>query len=148
MNETHRAVALCIVYVRCTGCGAVLWVKRFSCVQCVCLWMGRCRGSHAEGQSPPNPKRWTLRRRRTSHLDRPPGRPCRESPRLFVLSLSHSMECTDGRLSIHPRDSASSNANAVGESTTAGGLEAASLNACKRRWEGTSSCSGRQTPRG
>ena len=44
MNETHRAVAQCIVYVCCTGCGAVLWVKRFSCVLCVCLWTGRCGG--------------------------------------------------------------------------------------------------------
>ena len=22
----------------------MLWVKRFSCVLCVCLWMGRCGG--------------------------------------------------------------------------------------------------------
>ena len=51
--ETHRAVAQCIVYVCCTGCGAVLWVKRLSCVLCDCLWMGRCggpRGSTAASQ--------------------------------------------------------------------------------------------------
>ena len=42
--NTLRAVAQCIVYVCCTGCGAVLWVKRFSCFLCVCSWMGRCGG--------------------------------------------------------------------------------------------------------
>ena len=97
----------------------------------VVLWLG-LRRSHAEGQQPPNPKGWILRSRRTSHLDRPPGRPCRKSPRLFVLSLTHSLECSSSGLSIHARTSASLNANAVDESTTAGGLEAASLNACGR----------------
>ena len=45
MNESRRAVAhVPGVRMYCTGCGAVLWVKRFSCVLCVCLWMGRCGG--------------------------------------------------------------------------------------------------------
>ena len=88
---------------------------------------GALRRLHAEGLLPPNPKGWILRRRRTRHIVRPPGRTCRKSPGVFVLSLSHSMECT-----AVPRDPASLNANAVGESTTAGDLEAAPSNASGR----------------
>ena len=95
--------------------------------------MGRCRGSHAEGQSPPNPKGWTLRSCHTIHLDRPPGRPCRRSPGLFVLSLSRSLDRDGGGLSIPGRASlASSNASAAGESIPAGDLEAAPSNASGR----------------
>ena len=71
----------------------------------VVLWLGRCEG--AEGKQPPKTKGLTTRMRRTSHIDRPPGRRCRKSPGLFVLSLSHSLECSSSGLSIHARTSAS-----------------------------------------
>ena len=70
------------------GCGAVRGSSRSYCVLFVLFVAGALRRSHTEGQQPPNPKGWTSRSRRTSHLDRPPGRPCRESPGLFVLSLA------------------------------------------------------------
>ena len=94
MNETHRAVALCTVYMY-TAQDVVQCVSQatLSVSSCVCFVAGALRRSHTEGQQPPNPKGWTSRSRRTSHLDRPPGRPCRESPGLFVLSLSHSWGC-------------------------------------------------------
>ena len=92
--ESRRAVAhVPGVRVYCTGCGAVRGASVSSCVLLCCFVAGALRRSHTEGQQPPNPKGWTSRSRRTSHLDRPPGRPCRESPGLFVLSLSHSLEC-------------------------------------------------------
>ena len=68
-----------------------------------------------------NPKGWTSRRRRTCHSDRPPGRPCRESPGLFFISLSHSLECDGSGLSIPAGASASLNSSAVGESAHSGG---------------------------
>ena len=93
--ESRRAVAhVPGVRVYSTGCGAV---RGASVSSCVLLWLffvaGALRRSHAEGRQPPNHKGWTSRSRRTSHSDRPPGRLCRESPGLFVLSLSHSWEC-------------------------------------------------------
>ena len=134
---------MCQVYV-CTAQDVVLCVGQaslpVSC--CGCFVAGALRRSHTEGQQPPNPKGWTSRSRRTSHLDRPPGRPCRESPGLFVLSLSHSLECNRQwfvsppaqlpwiALRLAPsqprrgRLHALLNASAAGESTTAGGLEA------------------------
>ena len=85
---------MCQVYV-CTAQDVVLCVGqaslRVSC--CVLLWPGALRKSHAEERQPQIPKGWTSRSRRTSHLDHRPARPCRESPGLFVLSLSHSVEC-------------------------------------------------------
>ena len=67
---------------------------------CGCFVAGALRRSHTEGQQPPNPNWWTSRSRRTSHLDRPPGRPCRESPGLFVLSLAFlGVQQTVGRQS-------------------------------------------------
>ena len=57
-NETHRAVAQCIVYVCRTGRGAVLWVKRFFCVLCVCLWMGRCGGPRGTVSGAVPPEAW------------------------------------------------------------------------------------------
>ena len=92
--ESRRAVAhVPSVRVHCTGYGAVRGASVSSSVLLCCFVAGALRRSHTEGQQPPNPKGWTSRSRRTSHLDRPPGRPCRESPGLFVLSLSHSWEC-------------------------------------------------------
>ena len=88
--ESRRAVAH---VPSCTGYGAVRGASVSSSVLLCCFVAGALRRSHTEGQQPPNPKVWTSRSRRTSHLDRPPGRPCRESPGLFVLSLSHSWEC-------------------------------------------------------
>ena len=86
---------MCQVYV-CTAQDVVPCVGQaslpVSC--CYCFVAGALRRSHAEGQQPPNPKGWTSRSRRTSHLDRPPEHPCRESPGLFVLSLSLSLECS------------------------------------------------------
>ena len=118
---------MCQVYV-CTAQDVVLCVgKRL--FLCRVVVVGRCGGSHTEGRQPPNPKGWTSRSRRTSHLDRPPGRPCRESPGLFVLSFSHSVDRAAWVVSPRKRVSASLNASAAGESTTAGGLKAASLNA-------------------
>ena len=94
MNESRRAVAYVpSVRVYCTGYGAVRGASVSSCVLLCCFVAGALRRSHTEGQQPPNPKGWTSRSRRTSHLDHPPERPCRESPGLFVLSLSHSWEC-------------------------------------------------------
>ena len=93
--ESRRAVAhVPGVRMYCTGCGAVRGASVTFCVLLCCFVAGALRRSHMEGQQPPNPKGWTSRSRRTSHLDRPPGRPCRESPGLFVLSLSHSLECS------------------------------------------------------
>ena len=107
--ESRRAVAhVPGVHVYCTGCGAVRRASVSSCVLLCCFVAGALRRSHTEGQQPPNPKGWTSRSRRTSHMLRPPGRPCRESPGLFVLSLSHSVECTDSGSSIHPRNSCGS----------------------------------------
>ena len=89
--ELQRAVAL--VRVRVLHRDVVLCVSQASLrVSCGCFVVGALRGSHTEGQQPPNPKGWTSRSRRTNHLDRPPGRPCRESPGLFVLSLSHYVD--------------------------------------------------------
>ena len=101
--ESRRAVAhVPGVRVYCTGYGAVRGASVSSCVLLCCFLAGALRRSHTEGQQPPNPKVWTSRSRRTSHLDRPPGRPCRESPGLFVLSLSHSVECVgEGCQSLH-----------------------------------------------
>ena len=51
MNESHRAVAQYIVYVCCTGCGAVLESTPSSCV----LWLFCVWGAakvHKEGQQP------------------------------------------------------------------------------------------------
>ena len=97
---------------------------------CRCFVAGALRRSHKEGRQPPNPKGWTSRSRRTSHLDRPPGRPCRESPGLLVLSPSHSVDRAAWVVSPRRRASpALLNASAAGESTTVGGLKAASLNA-------------------
>ena len=87
--ESRRADAhVPSVRVYCTGYGAVRGASVSSCVLLCCFVAGALRRSHTEGQQPPNPKGWTSRSRRTSHLDRPPGRPCRESPGLFVLSLA------------------------------------------------------------
>ena len=107
---------------------------------CVCfLWLGRCEGS--------TQKHCCLRTLRggSSQLphqppDRTPERPCRESPGLFVQSLSHSLECSRqwvvnpparlcgsrgvGRELPLARLHASLNASAASESTTAGSLEA------------------------
>ena len=70
----HRDVVLCVGQAALT-------------VSCLCFFVaGALRRSHAEGQQPPNPKGWTSRSRRTSHMLRPLGRPCRESLGLFVLS--------------------------------------------------------------
>ena len=92
--ESRRAVAhVPGVRMYCTGCGAVRGASVSSCVLLCSFVAGALRRSHAEGRQPPIPKGWTSRSRRTSHFDRPPGRPCRESPGLFVLSLSHSLEC-------------------------------------------------------
>ena len=86
---------MCQVYV-CTAQDMVLCVGqaslRVSC--CVVLWLGRCGGLTRKVSSLPTLRGGSSRSRRTSHLDRPPGRPCRESPGLFVLSLSHSSECS------------------------------------------------------
>ena len=122
---------MCQVYV-CTAQDVVLCVLQaslpVSC--CSCFVAGALRRSHTEGRLPPNPKGCTSRSRRTSHLDRPPGRPCRESPGLFVLSLSHSVDRAAWVVSPRRRASpALLNVSAADESTTAGGLKAASLNA-------------------
>ena len=94
MDESRRAVAhVPSVRMYCKGYGAVRGASVSSCVLLCCFVAGALRRSHTEGRQPPNPKGWTSRSRRTSHLDRPPGRPCRESPGLFVLSLSHSSKC-------------------------------------------------------
>ena len=125
---------LCVACT-CTAqvCGAVRESSPSSlCLVVVVLWLGRCEGSTRKVSSLPTLRGGSSRSRRTSHLDRAPGCPCRKSPGLFVLSLSHSLECSSSRLSIHTHTSASLNANADGESTTAGGLEAASSNACGR----------------
>ena len=96
MNESRRAVAhVPGVRVYCTGCGAVREGKRlFLCRVVVVLWLGRCGGLTRKVGCLPTLRGWTSRSRRTNHLDRPPRRPCRESPGLFVLSLSHSLECS------------------------------------------------------
>ena len=71
------------------------WVKPLLlCPVCAFLWLGRCGGLTRKVSSLPTLRGWTSRSRRTSHMLRPPGRPCRESPGLFVLSLSHSLECS------------------------------------------------------
>ena len=148
MNErmSHNVrLHMCQVYV-CTaqGYGAVRESSVSSC-GCSCFVAGALRRSHAEGQQPPNPKGWTSRSRRTSHLDRPPGRPCRESPGLFVLSLSHSLECSrqwvvnpparlrgSRRVGRSPRKRVSrliKRQRCWRIDLLAGGLEAASLNA-------------------
>ena len=91
MNESQRAVAL--VRVRVLHRDVVLCVSQASLrVSCGCFVIGVLRVSHTEGLQPPNPKGWTSRSRCTNHLDQPPGRPCRESPGLFVLSLSHYVD--------------------------------------------------------
>ena len=94
--ESRRAVAhVPGVRMYCTGMWCCAWGKRlFLCPACVCFVAGALRRSHAESRQPPNPKGWTSRSCLTGHLFRPPGRPCRKSPGLFVLSLSHSLECS------------------------------------------------------
>ena len=57
-----------------------------------CAW-GAALGNARKVSTPPSPKGRYPASRRTRHSCRPPGRPCRESPGLFVLSLSHSSEC-------------------------------------------------------
>ena len=94
LSESRRAVAhVPGVRVYCTGYGAVRGASVSSCVLLCCFVAGALRRSHTEGQQPPNPNGWTSRSRRTRYTCRPPGRPCRESPGLFVLSLLHSLEC-------------------------------------------------------
>ena len=102
--ESRRAVAhVPGVRMYCTGCGAVRGASVSSCVLLCSFVAGALRRSHAEGRQPPIPKGWTSRSRRTSHFDRPPGRPCRESPGLFVLSLSCiPWSATDSGSSVHP----------------------------------------------
>ena len=56
-----------------------------------CAW-GAALGNARKVSTPPSPKGRYPASRRTRHSCRPPGRPCRESPGLFVLSLSHSLE--------------------------------------------------------
>ena len=118
------------VYVYCTGIWCCACVKPLFVCLALVLWLGRCGGLTRKVSSLPTLRGGPVRSRRTSHLDRPPGRPCRKSPRLFVLSLSHSLECdTNGGCRSPRATSAPLNANAVDESTTAGGLEALPLHA-------------------
>ena len=121
------------------------WGKRlFLCRVVVVLWPGRCGGLTRKVGNLPTLRGGPQRSRHTSHTDCPPGHPCRESPGLFVLSLSHSLECSrqcvhllarlrgSRRVGCKPpqaRLHALLNACAAGESTTAGSLKAASLNA-------------------
>ena len=149
MNESRRAVAhVPGVRMHCTGCGAVRGGKHlFLYPVVVVLWLGRCGGLTRKDGSLPSLRGGPHEVARTGQLDRPPGHPCRESPGLFVLSLSHflGVQQTVGRQST-PRDSvdraavshfqpprarlhALLNASAASESTAAGGLEAASSNA-------------------
>ena len=116
-----------------------------------CLWLFCCGGSTQKDSRLPNPKRWTLRSRRTSHLDRPPGRSCREGPEHFGPTLLAFLGVQHKRWVVNPRtrDSTSLNASAAGESTPrailrllhqtpagestpAGDLEAVPLNASGR----------------
>ena len=136
---------MCQVYV-CTAQDVVLCVGQaslpVSC--CGCFVAGALRRPHAEGRQPPNPEGWTSRSRRASNLDRPPGRPCRESPGLFCpislafLGVQQTVGCQSTRATpwIAPRQPKlpqarlpTLNVSAASESTTAGGLKAASSNA-------------------
>ena len=56
-----------------------------------CAW-GAALGNARKVSTPPSPEGRYPASRRTRRSCRPPGRPCRESPGLFVLSLSHSSE--------------------------------------------------------
>ena len=121
---------MCQAYV-CTEQDVVLCVGQaslpVSC--CSCFVAGALRRSHTEGRLPPNPKGWTLAAARQT-LGPTSGRPCRESPGLFVLSLSHSVDRAAWVVSPRRRASpALLNVSAADESTTAGGLKTASLNA-------------------
>ena len=90
--ESRRAVAhVPGVRVYCTGCGAV---RGASVSSCVVFWLFCGGGLTRKDGSLPTLRGGPLRSRRTSHSDRPPRRPCRESPGMFVLSLSHSLECS------------------------------------------------------
>ena len=110
-----------------------------------CAW-GAALGNARKVSTPPSPKGRYPASRRTRHSCRPPGRPCRESPGLFVLSLSHSSECNRQWVvnppaqlpwiarrqpfqPPHGRLHALLNASAASESTAAGSLKAASSNA-------------------
>ena len=131
------------VYVYCTGMWCCVCVKPLFVCLALVLWLGRCGGPQGRStrkvSSLPTLRGGPVRSRRTSHLDRPPGRPCRKSPGLFVLSVSHSLECdTNGACQSPRATSASLNANAGDELTTAGGLEAASKNA----WGESTHCGG------
>ena len=84
--ETHRAVALVHgVRVYCTGCGAV---RESSHIYCVLLCVF-CGWGAAEGLTQKVSRLPTLRGGPSAVAT---GRPCRESPGLFVLSLSHYVD--------------------------------------------------------
>ena len=98
------------------------WSKRlFLCPVLVVLWLGRCGVLTRKDGSLPTlgggphavaaPAIWT------------------DLLGLFVLPLSHSVDRAAWVVSPRKRVSALLNASAAGESTTAGGLKAASLNA-------------------
>ena len=106
--ETRRGVAPTCYGVPCvcTGYGAVRGQPSAVVSTCVwfCVW-GAALGNARKNSTPPSPKGRYPASRHTRHSCRPPGRPCRESPGLFVLSLSRiPRSATDSGSSIHPRD--------------------------------------------
>ena len=92
------------VYMYFTGIWCCACVKPLFVCLALVLWLGRCGGLTRTVSSLPTLRSGPVRSRRTSHLDRPPGRPCRKSPGLFVLSLSHSLECDTNGGCQSPRD--------------------------------------------
>ena len=81
-------------YVHCSGCGAVRAQSSLpvSSVHGFGVW-GAARSHDQKVKRLPTLRGGPAQRPHQIHLDRPPGRPCRESPGLFVLSLSHSWGC-------------------------------------------------------
>ena len=131
MNETLRAVAQACY-------GVTVWLHRMWCSQCVSnrlLWrlflcMGRCGGSHKEGQKPPSPKGWTLRSRRTVLLPTSWAHMQKESRTLSPTSFAFRGSRGVGSVSSRTRVSCLIKRQRCWRvDLLAGGLKAASLNA-------------------
>ena len=121
MKHDVRVAATCYsIACICTGYGAVRGHP--SAVVSGCVWVfvsGALRWVPLRRSSASRPQGVDLRSRRTRHACRPPGRPCRRDPGLFVQFSPHSLDRDGSGLSIHARASpALLNAGAPGESTS------------------------------
>ena len=124
------------------------WSDVTSRVQCLWFWcLGRCEVSRSEGQTPPDPEGWTCSQ--SPHQPHGPTSwaPAQKESRtvrpisLAFLGVQQTVGCQSTRATPwiarragsfqppHARLHALLNASAASESTTAGGLKAASLRA-------------------